>query len=266
MIGVALAFSLAAFCASPNVQEIVDRSAATIKADWDAAPNYAYTERDIESKHGHAKTTKTFRVWMIGGSPYRELIAINDRPLSDRERGLQLKKVQYEILQRKDESARERERRIEKYRKERHQDFALMQQMAVAFHFKLVGDETLNGHKVWVLDATPKPDYQPINEESKVLTGMKGRLWISQNGYQWVKVQAEVVRPVYFLGVLAKVQPGTRFELDQEPVAPGLWLPKHFSQNVIASALGFIDESSTDDESYWDYKPMASLAQLTQPH
>ena len=42
----------------------------------------------------------------------------------------------------------------------------------------------------------PSPDYQPINREAKVLTAMKGRLWIDKREYQWVKVSAEVTRPV----------------------------------------------------------------------
>jgi hypothetical protein len=80
-----------------------------------------------------------------------------------------------------------------------------------------------------------------------------------------VKVEAEVVKPVMLFGFVARVQPGTRFQLEQAPVAPGIWLPKHFSNNVYASALGFIDESSTDEETYRDYQPMSQVAQLL-PH
>jgi hypothetical protein len=79
--------------------------------------------------------------------------------------------------------------------------------------------------------------------------------------YQWVKVQAEVVRPVTMF-VVAKVGPGTRFELEQQPINGSIWLPKHFAENVKASALGFLDESSTDDESYSDYRPNPSEALL----
>ena len=106
-----------------------------------------------------------------------------------------------------------------------------------------------------MLNATPKPGYVPHNHEGKVLMGMKGRLWIDQVTYQWVKVEAQVVRPVSFFGFFARVGPGTRFVLEQEPVNDNLWLPKHFSVNVVASAFGFIDESSTEDDTYRDYRP-----------
>jgi len=100
--------------------------------------------------------------------------------------------------------------------------------------------------------------YVPRDRDAKVLTGMKGMLWVCKETYQWVKVEAEVTRPVNFYGFLAKVGPGTRFELEQEPVADGLWMPKHFSTRVYAMALGFINQNSTDDETYRDYRPLKS--------
>ena len=71
-----------------------------------------------------------------------------------------------------------------------------------------------------------------------------------------MRVKAEVFKPVSFLGFIAKVGPGTAILLEQEPVADNLWLPKRFSMHVKASALGFFDESSTDDETYREYKPI----------
>jgi len=47
--------------------------------------------------------------------------------------------------------------------------------------------------------------------------GMTGHLWIDQRDSQWVRVEAEVVRPVSFFGFFAKVGKGTRFLLEQEP-------------------------------------------------
>ena len=144
--------------------------------------------------------------------------------------------------------------------RERGQDHAMMKEMVEAFDFTPAGEEHLAGREVWVLNATPKPGYVPHNHEGRVLMGMKGKLWIDQATYQWVKVDAQVVRPVSFFGFFARVGPGTRFVLEQEPVNDNLWLPKHFSVNVVASALGFIDESSIEDDTYRDYRPMPKAA------
>jgi len=137
---------------------------------------------------------------------------------------------------------------------------AMLKAMLDAFDFQVVGEETVNGHSCWVLDAKNKPSYQPTNRETKVLTGMKGKLWIDQGQYQWVRVKAEVIKPVNFYGFFAKVGPGTNFVLEQEPVTDNIWLPKRFSMRVKASALGMINENSSDDETYADYKPIVKAA------
>ncbi len=246
-----------------NVAQIINRSAAAMENNWKAAPGFSYVERDVQSKKGGAKTTKSYEVSLIEGSNYNRLSAINDQPLSKTQEQQEQQKMQTEIGRRRRESASERTKRVAKYEKERRQDHAMIAEMSKAFDFKLTGSERVNGHDAWVFDAVPKPGYQPKMRDAKVLPAMKGKLWVDKKQYQWAKVQGEVIRPVSFFGVLAKVSPGTRFVLEQEPVTGSLWLPKHFSTNVKASALGFINQSSTDDETYKDYKPNAHSAGLT---
>ena len=130
-----------------------------------------------------------------------------------------------------------------------------MREMADAFNFKLLGKGKLDEHGVYMLEATPRPDYQPKRRETKVLTGMKGKLWIDIKDYHWVKVEAEVFKPVPFGLFIAKVHPGTYFVLEQAPVTDKLWLPKHFSMSVRASILWW-PRISTEDETYKDYRPM----------
>jgi hypothetical protein len=72
-----------------------------------------------------------------------------------------------------------------------------------------------------------------------------------------VRVRAEVFETVSFYGFLAKVRPGTKFLLEQQPVSDHLWLPKHFQTQVSASVLGVFNEDSTDDETYSNYRPMS---------
>jgi hypothetical protein len=246
----------------PDASEIISRSVRTIEADWKRAPEYSFVERDVESKHHSTLTVKTYEVLMIDGSQYSKLIAINDHPLSPSEQAEEENKLRAEVLRRGHESERERRRRIARYLKEREQNHAMLKEMVDAFDFRLVGERQLEGYDCWVFDAQPKPDYQPKTRETRVLLGMKGKLWIEKNQYQWVRVEAEVMRPISLYGIFARVGPGTKFFLEQAPIAGNLWLPTHFSVSVKASALGFINEDSTDDETYRQYKPMPSLAEL----
>ena len=240
---------------------IIRKSVAVTNADWKAAPNYSFHERDVISKKDRAGTTKTFAVLIIEGSPYNKLIAVNDRPLSKEEQAVQDQKLEAEIAARSQERPHDRKRRIAKYQRERAQDQAMIREMVDAFDFKLESETKLNGRDVYQFKATPKPGYVPKSRDTKVLTAMNGTLWVDKETNQWVKVMAQVMRPVSFYGI-AKVGPGTRFELEQEPVSGNLWLPKHFAVHVNASALGFINEDSNDDETYSNYRPTSQALEL----
>ncbi len=247
---------------TPVAHEIVKKSVEATKADWEESPKYSFLERDVESrKRG---TSKTYRVLMIDGSPYNFVTALNDRPLSASEKAAEERKLQHEIDKRQNESQREREKRVARYAKDREHDHQMLQQMIDAFQFRVSGQAQVDGHDCWVLDAQPKPDYEPSNHEGRVLKNMKGRLWVDKATYQWVKVQAEVVRPVSFYGFLAKVGPGTEFELSQAPVAGSIWMPTAFKVKVRASALGFLNENSAENETYRDYQPMPQVSALLQ--
>lgn len=264
----AFLFLLAGACSAAtvgqgvDVNSIIKRSVAAMEKDWNAAPGYTYIERDVQSKRNGPKVVKTYQVLLIEGSNYNRLIAVNDQPLPPAQAEQEKQKLENEIAKRQHESASERAKRVARYEKERRQDHAMIAEMSKAFTFSLTGSERLDGHDCWVFDATPDPSYQPKMRDAKVLPGMKGRLWVDKQHYQWAKVEGEVIRPVSFYGVLAKVSQGTKFMLEQRPVSSDIWLPKHFSMQVNASALGFINENSTDDESYKDYQPITANPEI----
>jgi hypothetical protein len=251
--------------ASLPTDEIIRRSVAASERNWRAAPIWSYHERDAKP-NGRGNSSKTYRVLMIEGSQYNQLVAKNDQPLSPDEQAAEEKKLEQEIRKRKSESPSERSKRISKYQQERNQDHAMMLEMVSAFDFTPAGEENVRGRPAYVFEASPKPGYVPKNRDAKVLTGMKGRLWVDKGTFQWAKVQAEVTTPISFYGFLARVEPGTSFLLEQAPVAGRIWFPIRFRQQVSAKALGIINENSLDEETYSDYKPMsqALLGRLNQ--
>ena len=244
----------------PDAREIVRRSVAVLEQDWKRAPEYSYTDRDAESKDG-SRTVRTSKVYMIDGSPYYRLIALNDEPLSPRQEAREEAKLQAAIARREKESASARAGRIAQYVKERRQDHMLMREMVNAFDFKVRGETEMEGHRVYVLAAGPRPGYHPPTLETRALTGMRGTLWVDVETYQWVKVEAEVFKPVSVALFIAKVRPGTSFLFEQAPVADGLWLPRHFHTRVVASILWW-QHNSTEDETYTGYTPMNESARL----
>jgi hypothetical protein len=92
---------------------------------------------------------------------------------------------------------------------------------------------------------------------ASVLKGMRGELWIDVKTFQWVKVEAHVVKPVSIAGFLARVEPGTRFELENMPVDDGVWLPRHFAMQSHAKILMLFNKKSQENETYSDYRKMS---------
>lgn len=245
-------FPLAAYD-RPDVRTILQRSVEANEKDWNAAPGYDCTERVSDSSGN-----KTYDVEMIDGSPYQRLVAVNGRPLSPARVDQERRKLEETIARRRSETPRERAERIAAYQRGRQQDHLLMEQLTAAMNFTLLGQRRLGPYRCYVLDATPRRGYRPPNTDSEVLTGMRGRLWIDADSYQWVRVEATVIHPVSIEGFLARVEPGTRFELEKEPVGNGVWLPQHFSMSARTRILFLMSYRRREEDWYSNYREAVS--------
>jgi len=235
--------------------EIVRRSVQANERDWQAAPSFAHQERETEKKDDTI-TDRTYQVITMDGSPYRRLIAIDGQPLSEIRERQEMQKEKRELARRRSETPEARQARMQKFQKDRDRDHLLMTQMAVAFTFHLIGEQTIDGHAAYVLDADPKPDYKPVTHECKVLLGMRGKMWVDKEQFHWIKVEAEVIHSVTFGGFLARVDPGTSFMLENEPVGADVWQPKRFEMRVAAAVL-FWQRNSVTTDTYRDYQQRA---------
>jgi hypothetical protein len=232
-----------------DVQEIIQKSVQANQRNFQAAPNYTNKETDRTGN-----SSKTYQVMMIDGTPYNRLIAEDGHPISSQQNMDEERKLEQVKVQRRSESPSDRQKRIAKYEQGRRRDNAMMQQLTVAFTFKLIGQHKLNGFQVYVLRAIPKPGYKPPNMETQVLPGMNGELWIDEKTYNWVKVTARVIHNVSIEGFLAEVEPGTRFELENRPVGDGIWMPSHFSMYSNAKVLFVFSHNSQENQTFSDYK------------
>jgi hypothetical protein len=244
-----VALALPLWCvAQDDVAEILRRSTEANDRDWAATPEFDNYECDHTSNGD-----KTYSVTMLYGSPYERLIALNGQNLDAAGQKEEQKKYEKVSFERKHESPQKRAQRIAKYEAGRKRDYTLLQQMTTAFKFQLQGKQTLDGYEVYVLKATPRPGYRPPDRDSQVLPGMEGTLWIDQKTYQWVKVEAHVIRPVRIDGFLAEVEPGTRFEVEKRPVTGDIWLFSHYSMAAKARVILMFPHNEKEDATYFDY-------------
>ncbi len=238
----------------PDAQAIIAKSVQANQRDFNAAPEYNNKERDRT-----AQGTKLYQITMIDGTPYQRLIAVNGEPLSAARQADELKKQKQTAAARAAESPEQRRARIAKYQKDRTRDHNMIEQLTKAFNFVSIGSGKLRGFDVYILKATPRKGYNPPNMDCQVLPAMQGKLWIDKATFQWVKVTAQVIRPVSIEGFLAEVEPGTRFELQKAPVDDNIWQPSHFSMKSHAKVLFLVNRSSSEDETYFGYAKADSV-------
>jgi hypothetical protein len=236
-----------------DIGEIVRRGNATLQSDWAADPDYAYVERDEVIKN-EKTTRKTSRVVYIAGSDYYLPLAIDDQPLAPDLEKAELQKLKNEVQRRNAESPEARRQRIGSYKKQRGENEALVLDFPNAFNFELLREETTDGHPAYVLSGTPKKRTGAMSNAAKVLSGMRGTVWVDKDNFHAVRVECDVVTPVPIYGILAKVLPGTHVGFAMAPVTDSIWLIGEFSMTLKVSKLFLFKSTQVTRSTYSEYR------------
>lgn len=261
LVSSALVPGLASLLAQPPLTPaaIVRKSLEKDSFNFDRAKDYTYVQR-IENRQLTASGTvakvesSTYDVLIIGGRPYRKLIASNDRPLPERKARDVQSNFDKELRKRSQESDRERRNRAAEEERQRRESRIFVQEIPEAFIFTLDGQDSIDGAPVWVISAQPRPGWRGKVRNWQMLTKFKGRLWISTHDYQWVKVEAETVAPVSFGWVLARLQPGARLTFQQQRVNSEVWMPVRASTKIDARLALFKKVRAEVDVVWRDYR------------
>jgi hypothetical protein len=254
LIAIVLSVALALHSQSPPLDPLlVQRSTEVTDKNWGVQAEYEWSETDLQ----HDGSTKTFEELMILGTRYERLVAINGKPLSPAQAKEEKRKLLLEIARRRAETEEERSKRVAKEQSEQTRNHALLDQIPQAMQFSYVGEQELDGHNAYVIRATPKPGYRPPNKETQVLKGMQGQLWIDKETLNWVKVEAQVMKPVWIVGFVARIEPGTRFELEMTPISGSFWMPSHYAMKARARILLLFPHESQEDQTYFGYRSAA---------
>jgi hypothetical protein len=246
-----------------DAKQIVSRSVqVTFRDNIEKSGNYSYLERKQDrslDSSGKVKSvqSKTWSVTFEDGSPYRRLVARDDKPLAPKDQQKEQQKLEACITERRNESWEERQRRIEEWKQNQEKKYQRAQQMLNGFDFKLAGEQTLYGTQAYVIDATPKPGFDGSMLEMAFLPKLKARIWIDKHDLGWIKFDAETLDTVSFGGFLFRLAKGGHIVLEQEHVGNEVWLPKHIK--VAGSGrVALIKPIRGDmDISYGSYERMA---------
>jgi hypothetical protein len=226
-----LALALPAIASAQDPLEIIRRATELDRRDTALARRYTFLQRqerrDLDSKGRVTKTeSETYDVTLLEGSPYRRLVARDDRPLSPKDQRKEEEKLQKSIEERRKETAEQRERRVADWDHKRQKQREPLKELPEAFNFKLAGEEALNGGVAYVIEGTPKPGYRPKSASTAFFPKVKLRFWIAKEDYQWVRVDLESLDTISFGGFLIRLAKGSHLSIENARINNEVWLPK----------------------------------------
>jgi hypothetical protein len=230
--------------------------------------DYTYIERQEEQRlDGNGKIKKVestiSEVLVIYGEQVERKIAKDDKPLSADEAKKEEDRIQKITDKRKNESDSERRKRAEREEKEREENRKFVLEIADAYNFRLVGSELVGGRDTWVLDAVPRPGYQPKHREAKVLPKLKGRIWIDKAETQWVKIDVITTDTISFGLFLARFHNGSRIVVETTRVNDEVWLPKHVAAHVDVRLALLKNFNEDVEQTFRDYKKFRTETKIT---
>ena len=229
--------------------------------------DYTYIERDEEHKldgKGQLKSTevKTYEVMELYSEQVQRLTEKDDKPLDSKEAAKEEEKIQKILDKRKNESEDARKKREQKEEKEREEGRQFVHEVADAYNFHLTGTESLGGRDAWVIDADPRPGYEPHMKDAKFLPKFRFRAWIDKTDAQWAKLDIECIDTVSVGLFLARIHKGSRIVIEQTRVNDEVWLPQHVAVKVDARLALLKEYNVEQEQTFRDYKKFRATTRI----
>lgn len=125
--------------------------------------------------------------------------------------------------------------KFERRRKERAE---LVDEAAKAFRFSSARRETraVSGGAPRTLVKVvlePDPDYKPSTRFATIFQHVHATLWLDESQAQFARLEGDIASDVMFGGGIAgRIYHGGHFVIEQQEVAPGIWLPFLYTYDV----------------------------------
>jgi hypothetical protein len=258
------AFSLAA---ADDPKEIVRRALQRNVHNDEISRQYTYLQRDdVRTLDGAGavkhRDLQMIDVTLLEGSPYRRLIARDDKPLPPQEEKKQREQLKRSIEQRRNETPAQRQQRISDWDRKRNRERENLKEVPDAFDFRLAGEEQIDGVPVWVIDGTPHAGFKPKSREASYFPKVKGRIWVAKSDYTPVKIAVETLDTISIGAFLVRLAKGGHIGVEFARVNDEVWLYRHVS--LTASARVFLVKGFRLDADFTfsDYKKFSAESRI----
>jgi len=260
-----LALSAVFFVHAQDAADIIRHSVERDATNFERFKNYTFLERFEERRYGRSgnlssKEVETYEFMVLGGRPYGKLVERDDKALPAKEARKEQDKMDKESAKRERESASDKAKQDQDRAEERR----YLREVPEAFDFSLQGTEQIDGRPVWIIAAQPKPGYKPKLKRAEILAHLRGKIWVDQADYQWVKAEVEVIDLISFGLGLLRLAPGSILNLEQVRVNEEVWLPARISVRADAR-LAYLRKLHEElDITYRDYKKFQADSRIVE--
>ncbi len=256
-----------------NAQDARSLVAQAVAADDHSnrlARDYTYQVRDetreLDSAGKHsADKVKSIHstldeVLYIAGKRYFRPLEKDGKPIPVAEAQKEQAKLDRAAAEAGRLSETEHEKRLTDAENERAKQRAQFKDIPDAYDFKLLGNEMIDGRPAYKIAATPRSAYH--GQFKGILHNVEGTLWIDKQDLDWVKVEADVLKPFSLGWFLARVGAGTHLSFEMMRVNNELWAPKRLTLRASARLMMMKKVNVEEELTFTGYRKFQTDSQI----
>jgi hypothetical protein len=134
-----------------------------------------------------------------------------------------------------------------------------MEDVVDTLNFVMDRRETRDGHDLIVVTFAAKPEARPQTREGRLAKLFKGSIFVDEAAREVRRVEGTAVESMSFgLGMVARLNEGTRVTLVREPVEGGIWLPTSIRFTGEGRAMLFRKLNVDFAIDWYDYRLVAN--------
>ena len=244
-----------------NVQAFMRKVREAVRLDYEIQKEFAYTEhrRDIRmSPLGKVSVgpVRTFEVFPseTPGRPRKRLLAVDGKPLDPAELARREADHQRALAERRAETPRERARRLENEAEEKRERNAVLDDALAVFDIEFVGRKIVDGQRLLLANATPRPHARVTTREGKWMKQFAGEVWISESDHQIARLDMRAIDDVSIgWGIVGRVHKGSRFVFARRKIED-TWLPCEVTFDATGRSLLFRRFEVHTTTTFSDYR------------
>jgi hypothetical protein len=171
----------------------------------------------------------------LNGEEVSTLVKKDGKALSeeDQKKENESTRKRIEEIQKNDKKKEEKEQKAKEEGKEAKNDDPGIEIFLRVCQFVNPRRERFRGQDVLVFDFEPNPEYKPKNMEERVVKELAGVIWVDEKAHDVARLEAYFLGDVHIGGgLLANLQKGTSFILEQGYINNEVWLPTYEEAHV----------------------------------